>query len=253
MDLALLGTAAALVAVAFQFADAGTGWHDLRRAQSGNLRLNPAAWAVTLVASAIVGLLIGVARVSDLLREGEALPAIVVALELMTAITLVWLLVVRGVLRRTPSLYARLLDDLRKLEPEGKLTRSELDGLRARLVAADRARPSSRVTVRRLILGRPYRLLPPIVSAAAVVFAILSRDVLSIVEVSALFVISIVFVVVGARLSVAARLAWREVADDERAVVVRLVEDAERRSAKRIEGLGDRVTRALQILREQQG
>jgi hypothetical protein len=32
-----------------------------------------------------------------------------------------------------------------------------------------------------------------------------------------------------------------------------MLEDAERRSAKRIEGLGDRVTRALQILREQQG
>ena len=38
MDLALLGTAAALIAVAFQFADAGAGWHDLRRAHSGGLR-----------------------------------------------------------------------------------------------------------------------------------------------------------------------------------------------------------------------
>ncbi len=41
MELALYGTAAALIAVAFQFADAGTGWHDLRRAHSGGLVL---AW-----------------------------------------------------------------------------------------------------------------------------------------------------------------------------------------------------------------
>ena len=253
MDLALYGTAAALIAVTFQLADVGTGWHDLRRAHSGNLRLNPAAWTVPLAAFAIVGLLVGIARANELLAAGEILAGVVVALELMLGTVLVWVLVVRGVLRRTPDLYGRLRDDLGKLDPEGRLTRAELDTLRSRLVAADKARPSSRVTVRRLVLGRPYRLLPPVVAAASLVLSIIGGDGLSIVENIALLVGSIVFVVVGARLAVAARLAWRTVADDERAVVVRLLVDAERRSAKRIEGLGDRVTRALQILREQQG
>ncbi len=253
MDLALYGTAAALIAVTFQFADVGTGWHDLRRAHSGNLRLNPAAWTVPLAAVAFVGVFIGIARANQLLAAGEVLEGVVVALELVLVVVLVWMLVVRGVLRRTPDLYGRLRDDLLKLDPEGRLTRADLDALRSRLVAADKARPSSRVTVRRLILGRPYRLLPPIVAAASLVLCIVGGDTLSVVENIALLAISIAFVIIGARLAVAARLAWRTVADDERGEVVRLLEDAERRSAKRIEGLGDRVTRALQILREQQG
>ena len=253
MDLALLGTAAALIAVAFQFADAGTGWHDVRRAHSGGLRLNPAAWTVPLAAVAGVGVFVGIGRVIELLELGETLPAVVIALELVVVIVGVWLAVIRGVLRRTPDLYGRLRDDLRKVDPEAKLSRAELDALRTRLVAADRARPSSRVTVRRLLLGRPYRLLPPLVAAASLVLCLVAGERLAIVENAALLLIAIVFVVVGARIAVAARLAWRTVADDERADVVRMLEDAERRSAKRIEGLGDRVTRALQILREQQG
>ncbi len=176
-----------------------------------------------------------------------------IALELVVVAVGVWLAVVRGVLRRTPDLYGRLRDDLRKLDADAKLSRGELDALRARLVAADRARPSSRVTVRRLLLGRPYRLLPPLVAAASTVLCIVAGDALAIIENIALLVIAVVFVIVGARIAVAARLAWRAVADDERGEVVRMLEDAERRSAKRIEGLGDRVTRALQILREQQG
>ncbi len=74
VELALYGTAAALIAVAFQFADAGTGWHDLRRAHSGGLRLNPAAWTVPLAAVAAVGVLVGIGRVVELLRVGETLP-----------------------------------------------------------------------------------------------------------------------------------------------------------------------------------
>lgn len=253
MDLALLGTAAALLAVAFQLADIGTGWHDLRRAHSGGLRLNPAAWTFPLLAAALVGLLLGVARAAELLANGETLPGIVVAFELLVGLLAVWVLVTRGVLRRTPDLYARLREDLGKLDPEGKLSRAELEGLRARLVAADKARPSSRVTVRRLLLGRPYRLLPPAVAVASTVLAIVAGDGLLIAENVVLLAASVVFVIVGARLAVAARLAWRTVADDERAVVVRLLEDAERRSAKRIEGLGERVSRALEILRAQQG
>ena len=91
------------------------------------------------------------------------------------------------------------------------------------------------------------------VAAASTVLCLVAGERLAILENVALLLIAIVFVVVGARIAVAARLAWRTVADDERADVVRMLEDAERRSAKRIEGLGDRVTRALQILREQQG
>ena len=82
--------------------------------------------------------------------------------------------------------------------------------------------------------------------------AIVSGVPAFIVAAVALLVVSVLFLFIGARAAVAARLAWRGVADDERGQVVLLLEDAEARSAKRNPGLGDRVNRALQILREQQ-
>ena len=253
MNPALIGVAAALVAISFQFADAGTAWHDMRRARSGHVRLNPAAWVVPVAVAAVVGVVIGSDAVVRLVGDGQPLPAIVLALELVAVGTAAWLAVVRGVLRRTPDLYARLRDELLAHEPDSKLKRDELAAFRARLAAADRARPSSKVTARRLLLGRPYRLLPPVVSLVALILSIVAGDLVLIVHSAVLVVIAVVFVVVGARIAVGARLAWRTVADDERAEVVRLLEEAERRSTKRVEGLGERVTRALQILREQQG
>jgi hypothetical protein len=158
----------------------------------------------------------------------------------------------RGVFRRTPEAYARLRTDLLAVG-DAKLTREQLDRFRERLQIADRARPSRRVTVRRLLIGRPWRLLPLLIAAASAVLAFRAGEAPLIVAGVALIAVTGLFLYVGARGAVAARLAWRLVADDERAQVVLLLEDAERRSAKRNPNLGDRVNRALQILREQQG
>jgi hypothetical protein len=56
----------------------------------------------------------------------------------------------------------------------------------------------------------------------------------------------------AARASLASKRAWHEVYAGQRAEVEQLLAGARKSSKKRVAGLGDRVTRALQILREQQ-
>lgn len=250
--VAAVALAVTLLAVAFQFADAGTAWYDQRRARSGRVRLNPAAWVVPLVAAVVVGAAIASDAAARLFQAGDLVGASLVAAGTAAALVTGWLLAMRGVFRRTPEAYARLRDDL-IATGESKLPRERLDQYRERLLAADRARPSRKVTVRRLLLGRPWRFVPVAIAIASLVLAIIAGDLPFVIAGVALLVIAVVFLIVGARGAVAARLAWRVVADDERAQVVLLLEDAERRSAKRNPGLGDRVNRALQILREQQG
>lgn len=249
--VAALALAVTLVAVAFQFADAGTAWYDTRRARSGRVRLNPAAWVVPLVAIVVVCAAIASDAAARLFQSGDLVAATVVAAGTAAALVTSWMVTMRGVFRRTPEAYARLRDEL-LATGDAKLPKERLDRFRERLLAADRARPSSKVTVRRLLFGRPWRFLPVGIAIASFVLAVVSGVVAFVVAAVVLVVVSMVFLIVGARAAVAARLAWRGVADDERGQVVLLLEDAEARSAKRNPGLGDRVNRALQILREQQ-
>lgn len=58
--------------------------------------------------------------------------------------------------------------------------------------------------------------------------------------------------VVASRYFLASKATWHAVHLAQRAEVLRLVEEFERSARKGVAGLGDRVTRALQILREQQ-
>ncbi|MGV8969051.1 MAG: hypothetical protein ACOH1J_01230 [Microbacteriaceae bacterium] len=63
---------------------------------------------------------------------------------------------------------------------------------------------------------------------------------------------SFVVALVGVRTSLASKVAWHAIAQNQRAEVVDLLAEFERTSRKGVAGLGDRVTRALQILRDQQ-
>jgi hypothetical protein len=56
----------------------------------------------------------------------------------------------------------------------------------------------------------------------------------------------------GARASLISKRAWQAVYTVQRAEVEQLLAGARKNSKKRVAGLGDRVARALQILREQQ-
>ena len=56
----------------------------------------------------------------------------------------------------------------------------------------------------------------------------------------------------GIRVAIASKVAWHAIAQSQRIEVVDQLSEFERSSRKGVTGLGDRVTRALQILRDQQ-
>lgn len=66
-------------------------------------------------------------------------------------------------------------------------------------------------------------------------------------------VISYVLAVVSARATLASKVAWHAVHQNQRDDVVALLDELDRSARKGVAGLGDRVARALQILRDQQG
>lgn len=57
----------------------------------------------------------------------------------------------------------------------------------------------------------------------------------------------------ASRVALASKVAWHAVYVKQRLEALRLLEDLERSSRKGVAGLGERVTKALQILRDQQG
>ena len=65
-------------------------------------------------------------------------------------------------------------------------------------------------------------------------------------------IVSYLLAIPGARCALAAKAVWHAVNQKQRADAVDLIEDFERSSRKGVTGLGDRVARALQILRDQQ-
>lgn len=65
-------------------------------------------------------------------------------------------------------------------------------------------------------------------------------------------VVSYLVAIPSARFALAAKVAWHAVNLSQRSVAVDLIEEFERSSRKGVAGLGDRVARALQILRDQQ-
>ena len=64
--------------------------------------------------------------------------------------------------------------------------------------------------------------------------------------------VSYLLAIPSARLALAAKVAWHAVNQKQRADAVDRIEEFERSSRKGVTGLGDRVARALQILRDQQ-
>ena len=64
--------------------------------------------------------------------------------------------------------------------------------------------------------------------------------------------VSFLLALLQARVALAAKAAWHSVYSKQRLDAVKLIEELEKSSRKGVAGLGDRVARALQILRDQQ-
>ncbi|CAN5185054.1 hypothetical protein BH09ACT5_BH09ACT5_01590 [soil metagenome] len=257
-----------LLALSLQLADLGTARFDARLLARGTrtvVRLHPVAWVVPLAALVIVGLGLGLDWEARLLfDERDPLAAVVVAIILLVGIVAAWLAITAAATRPAADSYRALRDELVDLAGT-RVQQERLDEMQGRLAAIDadrdRTPPPRSASTRAVALWvfqRPQRVLPVLAGVLLlVVTAIAAAEnagrgwtlVVAIVAV----VLSTVLAIAGARASLVLLNAVRETQVEYRAEVVHLLAEAEKTSKKPVAGLGERVSRALQILREQQG
>jgi uncharacterized membrane protein YjgN (DUF898 family) len=174
-----------------------------------------------------------------------------------------WLVMSTALMRRAADSYRAVRDELREMAGT-RVQQEVLDELRMRLRAVDdstdRAAPVAAPTVRsdlRWLLRRPQRLIPPIVALLTLIDVCLASAAQGGAGVLILFaalatVISGLLAFDGARLSLTLLAGVRLAQSGHRSEAEHLLAEAEKTAKKRVAGLGDRVARALEILRKQQ-
>ena len=265
---AALALALWLVALSFQLSDLGTARFDSRRLARGvrtHVRLHPVAWVVPVAALTVVTVGLGVDYAQRLLFElGRPDLALVVALALAVLLVAGWVVVTGATMSVPADSYRVIRDEL--VDLHGTRVHQEwLDGLRDRLESIDevlsRMPPPPGDSWRSAagwVVRRPQRVLPVIAAIVLVVFTALGATAgagyeLRVVAAAGTVLLSAALAVLGARASVTLLSAVRETQLQYRNEALQLIIEAEKTSRKRVAGLGDRVNRALQILREQQG
>jgi hypothetical protein len=256
-----------LVVALLQLGDVATVFLDSRTARdreaSGRIareRTNGLFWVPGVVAVLAVGIGLGLDHVSRLFFDGKN-PSLGTLFLLGVAVIVVAVggLAFAAVAATDRTSYAALRRELRDAEGE-RLTAAQVARFRALLESVDaRTRSSMRQTRATLTPAGVVRLVPIgiglLVLAATIVAAAITPtpDSASLIALSvAPPVLSAIFASLGIRFSVVSDRAWRRVYAKQRVDIIKLLEVFDRGSRKRVAGLGDRVTRALQILREQQ-
>ena len=269
MDVSLLPPAVAWLLVAWfaalsgQLADIGTARFDARLLARGSrtiVRLHAVAWVVPLAALIVIALSIGLDLAARLLfDEARITDALLLVAALVVLLVCGWLVITVAATRPAGDSYRAIRDELADAAGT-RLQQERIDGLRVRLAAIDddrRAEPpaaSSRRSAIGWVLRRPQRAIPTLVALVALVVALATAAPgWSIAAILVAVVLSSVLAVTGARASLTLIAAVLATQVDYRSEVVHLLAEAEKISKKPVAGLGDRVTRALQILREQQG
>ncbi|MEP6478037.1 MAG: hypothetical protein ABJB03_01495 [Rhodoglobus sp.] len=260
-----------VLSLLFQLGDLGTSTFDAstahdgeRRGRVSRQRTRGLFWVVPFASVVLVGIGVGVDFASRLFFDlGQPLLGLVLALALGAAAAGAALVLIVGLVSDSAIDYRDLRDELRSAGTE-RISRDEIAGLRRWLAAIDgerrggRARvPSTPAAIGYLFSAGIVRILPVLIGLAvsvAVVVAVGERQLPWLIVLGFLVpVLSGGLAVAGSQAFLRAEAAWRDVHEKQRAETVRLLTELERRSVKRNAGLGDRVTRALQILREQQG
>lgn len=257
-----------LLALSLQLADLGTARFDARLLARGArtvVRLHAVAWVVPLAALVVVGLGLGLDWEARLLfDERDPLAAVVVAIVMLVGLVAAWLAITVAATRPAVDSYRALRDEL--MDVAGTRVQQErLDEMRARLSGIDddrdRTPPSPTASTRTVALWvfrRPQRVLPPLAAVLLLVLASVAAAEhpgrgWTIAVAAVAVVLSTVLAIAGARASLVLLNAVRDAQVEYRAEVVHLLAEAEKISKKPVAGLGERVSRALQILREQQG
>jgi len=257
-----------LIAASAQVADYATARFDHLRLARGvrtRLRLHPVAWTVPTAVLGIVAITIAAEWSARLFFTDptQAPAATLIALSAAVIAVAVVAIIAVVVVRPPADSYRLVRDEL--IESAGlRIHQDQIDEFRARVSAIDAASHSrvssdaaTMVAALQLSIRTPHRLIAPVLSIALVIaagFSVSQSSSPSWVVAIALgtVLISIVVGVLAARASLALASSVRSTQDVYRGELMSLIVEAERSSKKRVAGLGDRVARALSILREQQ-
>jgi hypothetical protein len=256
-----------LLVALFQLGDVATSFLDSRTARDRDIpgriareRTNEVSWIIPVVA--ILALLIGLGldHAGRLFFDTDD-PALGSLFVLGIAVLVVGIgaLALAAVAATDPISYSALRRQLREVEGE-RLTAAQVKTFRALLGRIDaRTRSKSRPTRVLLTTASVLRLATVVVGILVIVAAAIAAAIdptaqsASIVAISILApVLNALFAALGIRFSLSSDTAWRRVYAHQRTEIIRLLEAFDRASRKGVAGLGDRVARALQILREQQ-
>ena len=245
-----------VLAVLLQLVDVVTG-HQVRRAgrAAGTRdRDRILAWTIAVCAIVLVLVVLGVDFASRLLLDhAEFLWGALLLVALVAAGAITALLAARAV-RRPQTGYQVFRDELRA-QAGSRLAKGRLADYRSWLSAIDARANDVR---RRVIVGRWVRAIPVVVSLVLLVGAIwlaalgelaVWGAVLAVIPV----ILSTWLAIWGARIALARNLAIHAVHQKQRAEAILLLEDLDRKAPRKVAGLSERVSRALAILREQQG
>ena len=251
-----LATAGWVLAFLLQLVDVRTG-HQVRRAGRAagfRDRDRVLAWTVTVCAVVLVALVLGVDFAARLLLDrSELLLGALLLIALAAAGAITALLAARAI-RRPQTGYQVIRDELRALAGT-RLARGRIADYRNWFEAVDARQNDLRQHV---MIGRWVRTIPPVVAAVAIAMAIWTASSGSIPGWAAVlylvpFGVSLWLAVWGARISLARNLAVHAVQQKQRAELLLVLDELDRKAPRKVAGLSERVSRALAILREQQG
>jgi len=249
------------VVLGLMIADAIGGIIEARRARNAEddgepdtltrVRVRELSWTVVVTAALAVIIAFGVDSAARLVWDEERpLVGASILLGLTLLSFLIGITAVVAVVRRERPTYARIRRDLRD-RSSFTLERQELLEFEERLDRADRSRTrrSQAATVLRAV---GVVVLAGLTVLAALLFSAGSTNLGVAIGFGTGAVVGAAAFVVSLRARVVADAALDAVLDTQRAEVAVLLERARIPARGRVPGLGNRVARALAILREQQ-
>ena len=259
MDIPALLTSALFiggVVLGLMIADAVGGVIEARRARNADddsepdtltrVRVRELSWTVVVTAALAVIVAFGVDSAARLVwNDDRPLVGAAILFGLTLLSFLIGIVAVVAVVRRERPTYARIRRDLRD-RSSFTLERAELLEFEERLDRADRSR------TRRSQAATVLRAVGVLVLAGLTVLAALLFTPAVAIGFGAGAVLGAAAFVVSLRARVVANAALDAVLDTQRAEVAVLLERARIPARGRVPGLGNRVARALAILREQQ-
>jgi hypothetical protein len=262
-----------LLVALLQLGDVATAFLDSRTARDRDIpgriareRTNELFWVLPVAALVALGIGTAIDQAGRYFVPGHsyALDSLALAplflLGLAVLVIGVATLALVAVAATDPISYSALRRELRDYEGE-RITPKQLDSFKARLTRIDR-RTRSRMLPNRVLLTTPsiLRLATIVLGIGVVVVCGVAQAVdPSVATASLVFVailapvLSALFAALGIRFALSSDAAWRRVYARQRIDILKLLDDFDRSTRKRVPGLGDRVARALRILGRQEG